>query len=273
MTINSISGINNNQNINFGHGHSRKSKEPVSPLERSGVLATTLVGVGASLALIAKKQGFSLSPSKIAQTPIKDWAIFKTFNKQQPDRKLLELEEKEILTLAGGSVAGGLAGGLMFDKKHNRKAKFKEALNQLLGNVLVPVACVGGASRLYDKYKKQILSLVPQINIKNLTDNKLKTAKFINKFLKILPSAGITLAALGTGIVAGNKVSNFINEKVYHKKVERKIKGTDFAPHVDDLGMAITLMADKSFVSTLITKTVPAFLCVPGFETGTAKEN
>ena len=79
MTINSISGINNNQNINFGHGHSRKSKEPVSPLERSGVLATTLVGVGASLALIAKKQGFSLSPSKIAQTPIKDWAIFKTF--------------------------------------------------------------------------------------------------------------------------------------------------------------------------------------------------
>lgn len=272
MTISTISSINIDKQTNFGHRHRRKNKEPVSNTLRYGVLATTLTGVGTALAFISKKQGFSLKPSKIARTPVKDWAIFKIYNKKHPERKLLELEEKEIITIAASSVAGGLAGGLIFDKKHNRKAKFKEALNQMLGNVLVPVAFVGGGARLYDKFKKPILSHVPQIKTNNLKDWKLKLTKGFNKFLKIIPSAGITIASLGAGIVAGNKVSNFINEKVYHKKVDRKIRGTDFAPHVDDLSMAITLMADKSPVSTMITRTVPAFLCVPGIETGKAKE-
>ncbi len=272
MTIQAIYNINNTKQTNFGHNN-KTYREHVDNKLKSQVLGTTMAGVGTALGFIAKKQGFSINPSKIAQTPMKDWAIFKIYNKKKPHRKLLELEEKEILTLAGGSVVGGLAGGIAFDKKHNRKAKFREAVNQMLGNVLVPVACVGGVSRLYDKYKKPILSKVPQINTNNLTKNKLKTAKFINKFLKIIPSAGLTLAALGIGIIAGNKVSNFINEKVYHKKVDRKIKGTDFAPHVDDLSMAVTLMADKSVLSTAITRTVPAFLCVPGFQTGIAKEN
>ena len=270
MTINAISSINTNKQTNFGHSH-RKSKEPISDTLRYGVLATTLTGVGTALAFISKKQGFSLSPSRIAKTPIKDWAIFKIYNKKHPARTLLELEVKEIVTVAAGSVAGGLAGGLIFDKK-NRKAKLREALNQMLGNVLVPVAFVGGGARLYDKFKHQILSHVPQFKTDSLTKNKLKFAKGVNKFLKIIPSAGITIAALGAGIITGNKVSNFINEKVYHKKVERKIRGTDFAPHVDDLSMAVTLMADKSPISTMITRTVPAFLCVPGIETGKAKE-
>lgn len=271
MTINAISNINTGKHPDFGHSH-RRRKEPVSNTLRYGVLATTLTGVGTALALISKKQGFSLSPSRIAKTPVKDWAIFKIYNKKHPERKLLELEEKEIVTVAAGSVAGGLAGGLIFDKKHNRKAKLREALNQMLGNVLIPVAFVGGGARVYDKFKHQILSRVPQFKTDGLTKNKLKFAKGVNKFLKIIPSAGITIAALGAGIITGNKVSNFINEKVYHKKVERKIRGTDFAPHVDDLSMAVTLMADKSALSTMITRTVPAFLCVPGLETGKAKE-
>lgn len=272
MTINPVTNLNTYKPVNFGHNR-KAHKEHSNNTVKTGVLTTTVFGLGTALALIAKKQGFSLNPTKIAQTPVKDWAIFKTFNKKHPDRKLLELEEKEILTLAGGSVTGGLAGGLILDEKRHRKAKFRESLNQMLGNVLVPVACVGGVSRLYDKNKKQILNRVPQLNLKNLTGTKLKTANFLNKFLKIIPSAGLTIAALGVGIVAGNKVSNFINEKVYHKKIDRKIKSSDFAPHVDDLSMAVTLMADKSALSTLITRTVPLFLCVPGFETGNAKED
>lgn len=266
MTISSIQNFNTNRPVNFGHNRVAHREEPDNTV-KTGVFATTVLGVGSALAVIAKKQGFSLNPSKITQTPIKDWAIFKTFNKKHPNRKLLELEEKEILALAGGSVAGGLAGGIIFDEKKHRKAKFREALNQILGNVLVPVICVGGVSRFYDKYKKQILSHVPQFSGTG------KAAKFTNKFLKVIPSAGLTVAALGVGIVAGNKVSNLINEKVYHKKIDRKIKSSDFAPHVDDLSMAVTLMADKSALSTLITRTVPAFLCVPGFETGKAKED
>ena len=63
-----------------------------------------------------------------------------------------------------------------------------------------------------------------------------------------------------------------MNEKVFHKKVDREIKGTDFAPHVDDLGMAVSLMADKSKGASFITRTVPAFLCVPGYEVGTHRD-
>ena len=179
---------------------------------------------------------------------------------------MIELEEKEILELATASVAGGLAGGLLFDDKQYKKSKIRESVNQLLGNVAVPVACVGAVSRLYKKYKPQILAKVPQVK---------ETGKFtknFNKALKGIPFSIATVLSLGVGIVAGNRVSNLLNEKVFNKKMDRKIKGTDFAPHVDDLGMAVSLMADKSKGASFITRIVPAFLCVPGYEVGTHRD-
>ena len=89
---------------------------------KAGVLATTAVATGAALAHVAKRQGFSLSPSVIRKTPIKDWAVFRLYDKTKPNRKLIELEEKEILELASASVAGGLVGGLLFDDKKYRKS-------------------------------------------------------------------------------------------------------------------------------------------------------
>ncbi len=299
MSVNTISGVNNiknrrfaefktsqNKAINFEHAPKEHSSQ--KQCSTGGVFLTTAAGVGTALALISKKQGFSLNPQRIIHSKPKDWAIFKIFNKKHPDAKVLEFEEPEILTMAGGSVAGGLLGGAVFDDKKHFKAKAREAVNQMLGNVIVPVLCVGGISRVYDKYKKPILNAVPQIKYSNnnflirklstkLQPQNLQkaanilqaTTKYTNKFLKILPPSVLTASALVVGIVAGNKVSNFINEKVFHKKVERKIQGTDFAPHVDDLSMAITLMADKSAVSSVISRTIPAFLCVPGMEVGT----
>ena len=44
---------------------------------KAGVLATTAVATGVALAHVAKRQGFSLSPSVIRKTPIKDWAVFR----------------------------------------------------------------------------------------------------------------------------------------------------------------------------------------------------
>lgn len=231
-----------------------------------GVAATTALATGCALAHIAKKQGFSLSPSVIKKTPVKDWAVFRLYDKNRPDRKLIELEEKEILELATASVAGGLAGGLLFDDKKYKKSKIRESVNQLLGNVAVPVACVGAVSRLYKKYKPQILAKVPQVK---------ETGKFtknFNKALKGIPFSIATVVSLGVGIIAGNRVSNLLNEKVFNKKMDRKIKGTDFAPHVDDLGMAVSLMADKSKGASFITRIVPAFLCVPGYEVGTHRD-
>lgn len=231
-----------------------------------GVAATTAVAVGGALAHIAKRQGFSLSPSAIKNTPIKDWAIFRLYDKNNPGKNDISLEGKEILELATASVIGGLTGGLIFDDKKYIKSKFRESVNQLLGNVTVPIACVWGISELYKKHKEAIMDMVPQI------EETGKSAKYCNKLLRAVPFSVATLGALSTGIFAGNRVSNFLNEKVFHKKVDRGVKVTDFAPHVDDIGMAVSLMADKSKTASIIQRTVPLFLCVPGYETGTHRD-
>ncbi len=241
-----------------------KKKSPAEIKTRAAL--SSLVGTGTVLAMIAKKQGFSLNPARIKNTPLKDWAIFKIAKKGEPERKLLEIEEKEIISLATGSVAGGLAGGTIFDKK-NMKAKAREALTQLAGNVLIPVGFVGGASRLYGKVEDNIKSALPQIRYDN------KAVKFINKFIKAIPAIGITAFALGAGIYTGNKVTNFINEKLFGQKQKREIKSSDFAPHVDDLCLAVTLMGAKdSPVVSTITRTVPLFLSIPGYQVGKAQE-
>ncbi len=275
MPVNQILNINteskyNNFNASFTSKRGTQTdynEKREQPLNKTGVLLSSVAGVGAMSAVIAKKQGFSLNPKVIFSQKPKDWAMFKIFSKKQPNAKLMEIEAPQILMLATGSAAGGLAGGAVFDDKKHFKSKLRETVNQLLGNVLVPVVCVGGVSLLYKNYQKQILSKVPQI-----ANATAKPAKIINKFLKVLPSASMTAAALVAGIIGGNRLSNFINEKVYHKQVDRKIKKTDFAPHVDDLSLAVTLMAKKSPLSTAITRTVPAFLCVPGYQIGTHRD-
>lgn len=224
------------------------------------ILATAALGSAAAFGVICHKQGFKIS--KLTQAPVKDWAIFKIKD------KTLSIEEKEVLGLAGGSVAGGLVGGALFDDKSNFKSKLQEALSQMLGNVAVPILCVGQASKFYKKHEEDILKHVPTIKGENKG-----FVKYANRAIKAMPPVGLTAVALGTGIVAGNKVSNFINEKISGKKVDRHIKGTDFAPHVDDLCLAITLMAPGTPVGEVIAKTIPFFLTVPGYETGIAKAN
>ncbi|HIT92746.1 MAG TPA: hypothetical protein IAD11_07500 [Candidatus Stercorousia faecigallinarum] len=256
-----VTPINNNVN-HQGINNKKKDKKI-----KAGVIAASAFGVGAALAHVAKRQGFSLSPSAIKKTPVKDWAIFGLYNKNQPGKKVLELDDPlDIIELASASVIGGVAGGAVLDDKKHLKAKFKEAVNQLLGNVLVPIACVGAASKLYGKHKEKILNFVPQIAQKG------KASVVFNKALKALPASIATVASLGIGIFAGNRVSNILNEKIFHKKVKREIKGSDFAPHVDDLGMAISLMSEQSKFSSFVQRIVPLFLCVPGIEAGTHRE-
>ena len=253
-----------NNNLNRTETNTDKKKDLKI---KAGVTAMSALGVASALAHVAKRQGFSLSPSVIKNTPVKDWAIFSLYSKKHPEKKILDLDEPlDIIEIAAASVAGGLAGGAIFDDKKHFKSKLRESVNQILGNVLVPVACVGGASRLYKANKEKILAVMPQLNGTG------KFAKNFNKIIKVIPGSVATIVSLGIGILAGNKVSNFINEKMFHKKVERNIKGTDFAPHVDDLGMAVSLMADKSKGASFIQRIVPLFLCVPGIEVGTHRD-
>jgi hypothetical protein len=103
-------------------------------------------------------------------------------------------------------------------------------------------------------------------------DKDTKFAKVINAISENIPNAVATLGSLGIGIITGNKVSNEINEKLYKMKVERGIKATDFAPHVDDLCLSISMVNSGSTFGTLLGRVIPFALLVPGYETGTARE-
>lgn len=260
-----INKINLNTN-NYNHYQNFTSHHETSNLskkQKAAILASSAVGMTPVLAVLAKRKGFSLNPAKIIKTPIKDWAIFK----YAPKGKYIEFEGPQIIATAAGSVAGGFVGGALVDDKSNLKAKKREVLNQILGNVLVPVGFVAGGAKLYNKYADKIEGAMPQIK------SSKKLVKHINTILTKLPNAVTTLALLSTGIYLGNKVSNLINEKLYHKKVERDIKASDFAPHVDDLCMAMTMMNENSSFGAKLGRVIPLALLVPGYQTGITQEH
>ena len=151
--------------------------------------------------------------------------------------------------------------------KDNISAKKREVVNQVLGNVLVPVGCVGGGAKIYKKYADKIESIIPQIK------SPKQSAQIFNKVLKSIPNGVCTLGLLGLGLYLGNKVSNFLNEHIYHKKVDRNMKFTDCAPHVDDVCMAVSMMNEDSPFAAKLERVIPLALLVPGYETGTAREH
>lgn len=256
----SANNINNYQKVSFGHG--QEAPNTLTRKQKAVILASSAAGMTPVLMALAKHKGFSLNPVKIFKTPIKDWALFK----YAPKEKAIQFEAPQILALATGSVAGGFAGGCIVDKE-NIKAKKREVLSQLLGNVSVPVGCVASGAMLYDKYANKIEGAMPQLK------STKKAAKVFNKVLQKVPNAATTLGLLGVGIYLGNKVSNFINEKLYHKKVERNIRPSDFAPHVDDVCMATSMMNKDSLFGSKLGRIIPLALLVPGYETGIAQKH
>ena len=253
--------INTYNTQTFTHSHTNSD---LSQKKKAVILASSAAGMTPVLAVLAKRKGFSLNPIKILKTPIKNWAIFK----YAPKEKVVKYEDPAvILALASGSVAGGFLGGCLVDDKHNRKAKQREVLSQMLGNILVPVGCVGLGAKVYGKYADKIEGVMPQFK------NTSKFFKVVNKCLTKLPNAIGTIAFLSVGIYCGNKVSNFINDKLYNKKVQRDIKATDFAPHVDDVCMAVSMMNKDSTFGSKLGRIIPFALLVPGYQTGIAQRN
>ena len=245
--------------------HSYLEHSDLTLKQKAAVLATSVFGMALPLAFWSKKAGFSLNPAKIFKTPVKDWALLKF----KPTGKVLEYDDAaKIISIATGSVAGGFAGGVLVDKDKKKKKK-REVLSQLLGDVIVPITCVWAGAKAFKHYEKTLQNIMPKIEDdfkffgkKIARDSKF--TNFINTISENIPNAFATLGSLAVGIIAGNKVSNEINEKLYHKKVERGIKATDFAPHVDDIGMAVSLMADKSKTASFIQRTVPLFFLGSG---------
>lgn len=258
--INKIS-LNNINNTSF-KGQEHNSSNNLSTKQKATILASSALGMTPVIATLAHRKGFSLNPVRIAKTPIKDWAIFKF----SPKGKYIHFGPAQIIATAIGSVVGGFIGGSIVDKD-NINAKKREVVNQVLGNVLVPVGCVGGGAKLYNKFANKIESYIPQIK------SPKKSAQIFNKVLKSIPNGVCTLGLLGLGLYLGNKVSNFLNEHIYHKKVDRNMKFTDCAPHVDDVCMAVSMMNEDSPFAAKLERVIPLALLVPGYETGTAREH
>ena len=257
VTQNTVAKVANNP-VNSG----KKSQLKVN----TGVALTSALGVAGAVALIAKRQGFSLSPSRIKNTPVKDWAIFGITEKLRPDKKVMKFEWAEIMTLGIASVTGGLIGGAIFDKKEHFKTKCYEAVSQLIGDISIPLSFVALPTLYYKKFE----------NLANNTETKhlklQKVSKFIrsNKFLRVAAATLVSGSSLAVGIIAGNKVSNRLNAYFSGEKVDRGIRPTDFAPHLDDVCLAITLMAENSPFGDIVSKFVPIALTVAGIETGSA---
>lgn len=250
----------NNYNPNFKSSEQRTN---LTPKQKAVVLLSSAAGMAPVIAVMAKKKGFSLNPANLLKTNIKDWALFK----YSPINKSIEFKGPQIIATATGSVIGGFIGGAAVDEKSNLKAKKREFVNQMLGNVLTPIGCVWAGSELYGKYANRLEKAMPQI------EKTGKLYKFINKCLKAAPNTIGTLAFLAIGIFCGNTVSNFLNEKIYHRKVDRGIRLTDFAPHIDDICMATTMMNSSSEFGSKLARVIPLALLVPGYQTGIAQEN
>lgn len=249
----------------------QKQPEKRSNKLKVGVFLTTLAGVVVAHAAILKTKGYSLNPSKIIKTPIKEWGVFGAVYEGEEFAKLKVKSVKDFIkkypveslvgTTAIGSVAGGLIGGKMFDKKENMKAKYRESIIQLVGNVATPLLCVSLGLRGFKKIKPQIVKYIPDV----------KNAK-LDKIFKGIPGVLATTISLVCGIFLGNKVGNSINKHVFKCDDNRKIKVADMSPHIDDLCLSLSLVAANSPIGGYVTRVIPAALMIAGFSTGIAQE-
>lgn len=228
------------------------AQENVPKKVKIGVFLTTLIGVASTLAMTFKGKypDISLNPLKIIKTNPLKWKIFHSKFGEDEIPKL-------VAKVAVGSVGGGLIGGALFDKKENMKAKFREAIIQMVGNIATPLVCVIGGMKLYDN------KIGPKL---------VKALKLGERGAKVpmVIASGISLL---TGIFIGNKIGNFINQKAFKINEDRKIKLSDMSPHIDDLCLALTLIGIKGVIGDFVTRLIPAALVIAGFSTGTAQEH
>lgn len=164
----------NTQKVAFGHSHSFNESE-YSRAKKAVVATTTVLGVAASSAILAKKAGYSLKPSKMFKD-IKNSYLAK-----------VDFHDKEVITLGAGSCLGGLAGGYMIDKdKQSRKSKNREAVMQI-GNISIPILTVEQFAKLGGKFGKltkgisAILGIFVGVHLANFLMNHLSNAIFKNK--------------------------------------------------------------------------------------------
>lgn len=228
--------------LNFS---SEEKKEPTNAaikskdIEKSSkrrILASTIATTAASFLIIRKYQGRSLKMADLKGLGAweKTKKIAKSFN--------IKTELKEMILMGFGSVSGGLAGGLLFDKTGKKKNKIKESVFQFM-NILVPTSLVAGMISLIEKNKNP---------------------KMI--WLKIPATIGGIAVGMPAAAVVSNKINNnFVDKNAEH---ERKLKLKDCFVHVDDFISALVLSKIPFIDKIQADKILPAIYSVCGYEAG-----
>lgn len=129
----------------FKHfGEAEQNGQPYSKKQKLIIAGMSAVGTAASCAILAKRAGYSLNPSK----------IFNLKNIKNSYLAKVKYHDEQVIPIGVGSILGGLAGGYMVDKDSNaRKEKRREALMQV-GNVSIPILTVDFLSEKLGKYGK-----------------------------------------------------------------------------------------------------------------------
>lgn len=224
-----------------------------------GSAITTFIGVAAAMLFTFK----SLAKCKVTPEVLKEANNIKEVKSLKDylsnivhikyDEDKHELG-KAVGCLGVGSVVGGFTGGVIFDKRENRRAKFREAIIQLVGNVAIPLLCV---ETLGQGFKRNISPKITKAF-------GMESHKILKEIPGVLATGGILVSA----ILVGNRVANHLNSDIFDINDDRKLKVTDMLPHIDDVCMALSLM----FGDTPISKAIPAALMIAGYSVGTAQE-
>ena len=128
----------------FKHFGEQDSKNTYSKGQKAVVAGMAALGTAASCAILAKRAGYSLKPSK----------MFNFKNIKNSFLAKVEYHDEQVIPIGAGSILGGLAGGYMIDKDPKaRKEKRREALMQV-GNVSIPILTVDFLSEKLGKYGK-----------------------------------------------------------------------------------------------------------------------
>lgn len=246
---------NTNGETTFKHA---KEEQKAPTKVKIGAAIGTLTGVALAMLWTFKSKSKYIDGIKETKN-LKDYWHNLTHIKyidETPDKKATWELEKLISRLTLGSVGGGLVAGSVVDKRENRKAKFREAIIQVIGNIYTPLLCVDGGIRVFEK----------------VADEKIIKALKLGEKTKGIPKAIISLGCLAGGLVVGNKVGNTINEKAFHVKDNRKIKLADLSPQIDDACVAVSLVAANSSIGEYVSRVIPAALMIAGYSTGIMQE-
>lgn len=194
-----ISPVNYNTQ-SFKHFGETEQKNPYSKKQRAVVAGMSALGTAVSCAILAKKAGYSLNPSKMFKN-IKNSYLAK-----------VHYHDEQVIPIGVGSVLGGLAGGYMIDKdKKARKEKRREALMQI-GNISIPILTVDFLSGKLAKYGKvaqsagAVAGIFAGVYLANIVMNRVNNFIFRQKEGRDMKITDFS-AHLDDAVVAANYVS------------------------------------------------------------------